>query len=194
MTAAPRSRYRHDDEVLPKALFEVCRTRLGKATKVSFQAGGPLCATEKLLGESLSLACRAALRTVVVGAVQVYFRKPREEDPRFEDARWLLAHGHTLQAVADAIGVARSTLTKHASGTRPRGAPGHALLSGSAPEKAHEIGREALVALARSLGASLPDETSVSLEAALGETPEGLRRRAILAGRAVVQLRSRKKS
>ena len=129
-----KPRYLVDSSVLPPEYYEAIRASFNnKKQVISFKKDADddtFTKTELLLNDTaLVKKCRAWLHNNNAEVRNIYFRgqqmKDRAENPNIKLALWLSEQGHTSQAVADAIGVSRITISRWVKAVRPRGRPGH---------------------------------------------------------------------
>ena len=187
-------RYYYDDQIFSKDLVVRCRGILGnKYAVVSFRdPKDPLTTSEQKLGRELAEECRMALRLKGINKRRnVYFggdgkRRVRKNAKRKLGVQ-LIEAGHSAQAVADALGVTRSTVARWVPSKRGRGKPGH-----SEVDYNETVLQNGLRRMCESQEVMFVDNDIDSvideLSTALWIRPDKLRRRALCAGWALVDL------
>ena len=200
-----KPRYLIDSEILPAEYYEPIRKIFGnKKQVVSFKKeieDEEFTKTELLLNNTeLVKKCREWLQNTNAEVRNVYFRgcqlKTRPENPNKKLAVWLSKNGHTSQAVADAVGVSRITISRWVKSVRPRGRPGHFNREGRSDS---EIGMLTFIGLDRLLeikpvdGVDLitpadKDVVATQLAEAYNVPVKKLLARAVAAGAAVLSL------
>jgi|6_EtaG_2_1085325.scaffolds.fasta_scaffold91414_2 transposase-like protein len=187
-------RYYYDTQIFTKDLYERCRKFLGnKYAVISFRdPRDPMTSTEQKLGRELVEECRLALKLKGISKRRnVYFggdgkRRVRKNEKRNIGIQ-LIEAGHSAQAVADALGVTRSTVARWIPSKRKRGAPGH-----SDVEHNEVVFRNGIQRMCENEGLAFSAENVDSivdtLSSALWVRPDKLRRRALCAGWALVDL------
>jgi len=190
----PSERYFYDEEILDPKLTRLCRGALeGKYAIISFRdPHDPLTGSEQKLGKDLAEECRMSLKLKGISKKRnIYFggdgkRNPRK-NPRKEEGMLLIESGHSAQAIADALGVTRSTVARWCPSKRDRGAAGHSKREYSA--EVYTLGLEAMCEKEDVVfDTSNFDATLNTLAEKMWVRPDKLKRRAITAGWALKDL------
>ena len=187
-------RYFYDEQVFPPELTERCRKTLSNNYAViSFRApGDPLTSTEQKFGNrELVEECRVALKLSGIHKRRnVYFggdgTRRERKNLKKDLGIYLINKGHSAQAVADALGVTRSTVARWVPSKRQRGAAGHSQVHADVTNA--EILEKGLERLCRSNELSFSSGADVAvqeLSKALWLPPDKVRRRAVCAGQAI---------
>ena len=188
-------RYFYDEQVFSEELKSKCRSILkNNYAVISFRdPGDPLTSTEQRLGDrDLVEECRVALRLKGINKRRnVYFggdgtRRARKNLKK-EIGVYLINQGHSAQAVADALGVTRSTVARWVPSKRQRGAAGHSQVHADVNNS--DVLSKGLERMCRTHEVAFVEDNLeqvvTSLSQVLWMPPDKLKRRAVCAGNAI---------